>query len=251
MERARAAWHARRVDYRLAPWALTWDEVDPSRHPFDAASAQDIIRGLALASAVPTRPSGGAGERHVIDWADDAGEAWADSMTLGLIEQCGRWVSGWRWAMDEGDFGGGPVGSWCCPRDSITSAEETLARVAEALVEWHGWLEDLAERFDRYPLAGLSDPDRFQAWERGAVQLVHHVVDRTGAGDAWYRHCAQVLTWFLARWGIASDSAERLVDQAIGGRFGSWVGPAETVVDEIAEQIARAAKTCIVDQARD
>jgi hypothetical protein len=42
-----------------------------------------------------------------------------------------------------------------------------------------------------------------------------------------------------------------LVDQAIGGRFGSWVGPAETVVDDIAEHIARAATTCMVDQARD
>ncbi|WP_328396947.1 hypothetical protein [Nocardia sp. NBC_00416] len=239
------------MDYRSAPWVLTWDEVDPSRHPFDAAAARDTIRGLGPASAVPKRPSGGAADRRVRDWAHDAGEAWADSMTRALIEQYGRWATGWRWALDEGDFGGGPVSSWCCPADSITGAAETVARVTAALLEWRGWLEDLATRFDRYPLAGLSDPDRFQAWERGTVQLVHHVVDRTGAGDAWYRHCAQVLTWFSARWGVAGDSAQRLVDEAIGGRFGSWVGPAETVVDDIAERIARAATAYPVDQARD
>jgi hypothetical protein len=63
-----------------------------------------------------------------------------------MVERWGRWVVGWRWALDEGDFGGGPIHAWCCPRDSITSAEETLARVGAALIEWRGWLEELAER---------------------------------------------------------------------------------------------------------
>jgi hypothetical protein len=77
-------------------------------------------------------------------------------------------------------------------------------------------------------------------WERGAVDLVHRVVVRTGAGDAWYRHCAQVLAWFLARWGIAEQEARRLVAEAIGGRFRSWMEPAESDVDDMASRLARA-----------
>lgn len=234
------------MDYRLAPWTLTWDEVDPGRHPFDAASAHEVVRGLAPASAVPARPSDRAGQPDVFGWAHEVGDAWADAMTRALIERYGRWASGWRWALDEGDFGGGPVGSWCCAHDSIAGAEETVARVAESLVEWRGWVEDLAERFERFP---LGEPD--DRWERAAVHLVHHVVDRTGAGDAWYRHCAQVLTWFLARWGVADGPAGRLVDQAIGGRFDSWIGPAETLVTDVAERFARTAEDAFAGPDRD
>ena len=129
--------------------------------------------------------------------------------TLGLRVAAGR---------DEGDFGGGPVLNWCCSAHSISGPEETLARVSSALVEWRGWLEDLAERFGRYPLAGLSSAAQVAVWEREAVHLIHYVVDRTGAGDAWYRLCAQVLTWFLARWGVAEDRGRHLVGQAISGR---------------------------------
>jgi hypothetical protein len=244
------AWHAPGVDYSFKPWVLTWDEVDPSRHPFDADAASDAVRKLAPASAVPARPSGCAGDHHVIDGAHEYGDAWADSMSRAVVERFGHWASGWRWAMDEGDFGGGPVSSWCCSWDSISEPEETLERVTNALVEWRRWLEDLAERFARYPLAGLSSPDQVALWERGAVHLIHHVVDRTGAGDAWYRHCAQVLTWFLSRWGVAEDRAGRLVDQAIGGRFGSWIGPDETVVADVAEQLARSVDEAHVEPDR-
>lgn len=228
------------MDYRHKPWVLSWGDVDPSDHPFDADAAPEIIRKLAPASTVPRRPAGHAADRNVIDWAHEDGDAWADSMARAVVERFGLWACGWRWAMDEGDFGGGPVGSWCCARDSISEPEETLNRVADALVEWRGWLEELAERFERFPLTDLSQADQVAVWERGTVHLIHHVVDRTGAGDAWYQHCAQVLTWFLARWGIAEKRAGRLVDRAIGGRFGSWIGPSETVVDDVAEQLARA-----------
>lgn len=160
-------------------------------------------------------------------------------MTKALIKRFGLWSSGWRWAKDEGDFGGGPVGSWCCPMHSITGQEETLERVANALVEWRGWLEELAETFNRYPLTDLKGVDQIRAWERGSVHLIHQVVDRTGAGDVWYGHCAQVLTWFLVRWKVPKTRADRLVEQAIGGRFGSWTEPDEAVVEAVAEELAR------------
>ncbi|MFJ9753262.1 cell filamentation protein Fic, partial [Streptomyces chartreusis] len=107
-------------------------------------------------------------------------------MTEALVDHYGRWVLGWRWARDEGDIGGGPIGSWCCPRDSITSPEETLARVMAALCEWRAWLEALAEHFDRFRLDDVPVEDRRGVWESAAVDLVTFVVDRTSSGDAWY-----------------------------------------------------------------
>ncbi|MFE2872369.1 Fic family protein [Embleya sp. NPDC059259] len=146
---------------------------------------------------------------------------------------------GWRWAHDEGDFDGGPVGHWCCPRDSITTPEETLARVVAALCEWRGWLENLAEWFEAYPLDLATIEDQRILWDRAARNLILQVIDRTGCGSGWHGHCRQVLTWFLARWGVAPDVAHDLVEEAVGGRFHSWTDPDTVVVDDIAEQLAR------------
>jgi hypothetical protein len=228
------------MDYSLAPWTLTWGEVDPGQHLFDVDAARKAIYAFAPAAAVPKRPEGRAGDDYVIDWSRDEGDTWTDSMTLAMVERWGQWVTGWRWARDEGDFGGGPIHSWCCSRDSITSAEESLTCVGDALVEWRLWIEELAECFEQYPLTRLADPGDRVLWERGAVHLVHAVVERTGAGDAWYRHCAQVLTWFLARWGVGAEQAQHLVGEAIGGRFDSWVEPDDGVVDDMAERLGRA-----------
>ncbi|MFD8994198.1 hypothetical protein [Streptomyces abikoensis] len=47
-------------------------------------------------------------------WSHGEATLWADAMSHALAEHYGRWAVGWRWAHDEGDFGGGPVGNWCC-----------------------------------------------------------------------------------------------------------------------------------------
>ncbi|MFD8076851.1 cell filamentation protein Fic [Streptomyces sp. NPDC059718] len=154
------------------------------------------------------------------------------------MERYGRWAVGWRWAHDEGDFDGGPVGNWCCPRDSITTPEETLARVVAALCEWRGWLESLAGWFEAYPLDLAAVEDQRILWERAARNLILQVTDRTGCGSGWHRHCQQVLIWFLSRWGVDPDVAQELVDQAIGGRFQSWTGPDALLVEDIAERLA-------------
>ena len=172
------------------------------------------------------------------DWSWNEGKPWADAMAYALTDHYGRWTVGWRWAHDEGDFDGGPVGNWCCPRDSITTAEETLARVVAALCEWRAWLESLAGWFEAYPLSLADVDDQRILWERAARNLILQVTDRTGCGSGWYGHCRQVLTWFLDRWGVAPDVAEDLVDQAIGGLFASWTGPDAALVDDVAEQLA-------------
>ncbi|MFD9541176.1 Fic family protein [Streptomyces sp. NPDC060022] len=171
-------------------------------------------------------------------WSHGEAALWADAMSHALVQHYGRWTVGWRWAHDEGDFDGGPVGNWCCPRDSITTPEDTLARVVAALCEWRGWLESLAGWIEAYPLELADVGDQRILWERAAQNLILQVTDRTGCGSGWHGHCHQVLTWFLSRWGIEPDAAQDLVDQAIGGRFLSWTGPDIVLVEDVAEQLA-------------
>ncbi|MFJ1761487.1 hypothetical protein ACIOD2_14285 [Amycolatopsis sp. NPDC088138] len=198
----------------VLPVDLSWDDVDPRRHPFDAGTALDAIKALPPAARVPE------------------GAAWADELAQAITGHFGSWASGWRWARDEGDLGGGPVAAWCCPRHSITTPDETLSRVGEALCQWRDWLEDLAERFDRYPLEDAPGA------ERATTDLVNAVVERTGAGDAWYLHCRQVLTWYLTRWGVPAETAQEQVERAVSGEFESWVAPDADALDEVAGRFA-------------
>ncbi|WP_460400545.1 hypothetical protein [Actinophytocola sediminis] len=231
------------MNTELRPAELSWDEVDPRRHAFDPDAALAVISALEPAGRVPTRPAGHAGDSDVIRWSYNEGAAWTTAMTRAMVARYGRWVVGWRWAHDEGEIAGGPVGAWCCPRDSMTVPEETLARVAAALCDWRGWLVDLAEWFDRFPLTDLPAADREDAWERATVHLVTQVVDRTGSGDAWYTHCEQVLTWFLTRWEVPPDRARARIERAIGGRFQSWIQPDRELVRDVAERLAGALET--------
>ncbi|MEV5505934.1 Fic family protein [Streptomyces orinoci] len=220
----------------LNPGELSWDEVDPARHPFDSASATQVVHSLGPARRVPPRPNAPVGDGS---WEEAALWAWADAMSQALVARYGRWALGWRWSHDEGDFDGGPVGNWCCPPDSVTTPEETLARVVAALCEWREWLESLTGWFETYPL-NLADIENERIlWERAARNLILQVTDRTGGGSGWHRHCHQVLTWYLSRWGVAPAVAADLVEQAIGGRFQSWSAPDTVLVDDVAEGLAR------------
>ncbi|MFD9129331.1 cell filamentation protein Fic [Kitasatospora sp. NPDC059571] len=225
--------------FELAPGFLRWDEVDPARHPFDRASARRVVHGLGPARRVPGRPAAASADPAAGARRRTEDRLWADAMSQALVRHYGRWALGWRWAHDEGDFDGGPVGSWCCPQHSITTPEETLGRVVEALCEWRGWLESLAGWFEAYPLDLAAVDDQRILWDRAARNLILQVADRTGGGSAWYGHCRQVLTWFLDHAGVAPDVAADLVDRAIGGRFRSWTGPDPELVEDVAEQLAR------------
>ncbi|MGW4946222.1 hypothetical protein ACWEOZ_32090 [Actinoplanes sp. NPDC004185] len=119
----------------ISPRLLSWADVDPARHPFDAGEALGAVR--AVAPPVPPRPrwtpSGQLGREEA--------ERWRNAVSHTLVDRYGRWACGWCWAGGEGDYDGGPVGSWCCVSDSIAGPEETLALVATALCEWRDWLE--------------------------------------------------------------------------------------------------------------
>ncbi|WP_199553177.1 Fic family protein [Streptomyces sp. N35] len=222
----------------LSPSTLTWDEVDPARHPFDGRTVGEVVRSLGPALRVPGRPDVSFGDPGWDTWAHDVAGRWADAMSYALIEEYGVWASGWRWARDEGDFDGGPVGHWCCPHDSMTTPGETLAKVVDSLSEWRAWLEDLAACFEAHPLDQVTVTHEPLPWEIGARRLITRVADRTGCGSGWHRHCRQVLTWFLSRWGVAPAVAEELVNEAVGGRFHSWTEPEPEAIGEVAERLA-------------
>ncbi|MEV0241724.1 cell filamentation protein Fic [Streptomyces sp. NPDC050674] len=223
----------------LTPRLLSWGEVDPARHPFDADAAAHVVHSLGPARRVPRRPDVPFADPVMTAWSRHEADLWADAMSHALIRHYGRWAAGWRWSHDEGDFDGGPVGAWSCPRASVTTPEETLPRVVAALCEWRAWLESLAGWIDAYPLDLGTVEDNRIVWERAARNLILQVTDRTGCGSGWHGHCHQVLTWFLERWSVAPDVAGELVDGAIGGRFESWTGPDITLVDDVAERLAR------------
>ncbi|CAM5634124.1 Fic family protein [Streptomyces californicus] len=132
--------------------------ADPALHPLDEAALADTVRSLGPARCVPTRPDIPFADPAMSEWSHGEARSWADAMSYALVDRYGPWTLGWRWAHDEGDFDGGPVGHWCCPRDSVTTPDETLDRVEAALREWREWLEFLARCFDTYPLE-LADVD--------------------------------------------------------------------------------------------
>ncbi|RKT19983.1 Fic/DOC family protein [Streptomyces sp. 1114.5] len=226
----------------LAPHKLSWGEVDPARHPFDGGSVEQVVHGLGPARRVPCGvgvPEDSSADISVrLAWSRNVARPWADAMSYALAEHYGRWIVGWRWAVGEGDFDGGPVASWCCPTHSVSTPEETLERVVAAVREWRQWLESLAELFDAHPLDPAVLADQRILWQHAARDLIRHVADRTGGGSGWYGHCRQVLTWFLDRWGVASDVADELAGQATDGRFSSWTSPDTVVVEDVAERLA-------------
>ncbi|MGW1504414.1 hypothetical protein ACWCQW_39035 [Streptomyces mirabilis] len=123
----------------------------------------------------------------------------------------------------------------------MTTADATTPLVVAAPLEWRAWLEDLAGRF--FALAPPSDSAESSMdlwyWGRACTRLVTVVADRTQAENGWYRHCIQVLDWFLAYNGIDEERARELVESAVGGRFGSWIAPDVAVVEAVSSRFAR------------
>jgi hypothetical protein len=203
------------------PYSLSWREADPARHPFDVASAAVAVHAIA--------PEGDP-------LADPGG--WVEAMSRGVAVEFGPWASGWQWSVGEGELDGGPVGSWCCAHHSVTTRGETLQRIAEALIEWRSYLEDLADQFGRFLPLPVDRAARLDNWERAVAHLVTVTADRTGGESGWYGHCELVLGWFLEAAGVPAEGRSELVEHAIGGRFRSWSTPSSTEITAVAERLA-------------
>lgn len=208
----------------LHPSELSWADVDPEARVFDPGTVPAVVVDL-LAAYEPPAP--GADWRLI--------NLWLENVTVGLVEEYGRWAVGWRWSIGEGDLDGGPVGAWCCFSHSVTTPEATAAAIVAALVEWHDWLQELAERYDRFLPLPVGDLD---GWERAVAHLVTAVGDRTQYESAWYSCCMTALGWFLDAAGVEATRRAELLEHAVGGRFTSWVEPPRAVVESVAERLA-------------
>lgn len=206
------------------PWSLSWADVNPRGRDFDPATVAAVVGELVTASNIPAQEA---------DWR--LRDLWLESVSIGFIKRYGLWAVGWRWSVGEGDLDGGPVGHWCCFSHSVTTPEATAATVCASLIEWRDWLEDVAERFDRFLPLAVDDLD---SWERAVARLVTAVGDRTQYDSGWYGCCTTVLGWFLEAAGIAASQREKLLEHAIGGRFASWVEPDRKTIASVAERLA-------------
>ncbi|MFE6871274.1 hypothetical protein ACFVFS_32540 [Kitasatospora sp. NPDC057692] len=163
------------------------------------------------------------------------GERWCESQVDGIVrERYGLWTWGWRWC----HHSGGPIGHWTSGPGSVTTPDETAARVVAALLEWRDWLERTAQRFaDLAPPSDATPEDRSWHLERACVRLVTHTLD-SGAEGGWHGQASIVLGWFLTSTGMEREEAARAVERAIGGRFESWVTPKRTLIESVGEDLA-------------
>ena len=210
----------------IDPWALTWPEVDPVRHPFDPGAAPTTIRAFGRPDRFRSPGWAACSILRSLPWGDKVGDPWADAMSAALVERYARWTCGWRWALGESDYDGGPIRSWCCSSHSITTPATTVQAVTAAVVEWRAWLEELAGHFDRFlPIPCIATDDEvFELWQLAVSHLVNVVVERTEASSGRNTHCEQVLGWFLTAAGIPADTHREQIEAAIGGRFDSGAG---------------------------
>ncbi|MFB9834227.1 hypothetical protein [Actinoallomurus acaciae] len=215
----------------LFPYNLHWDDLDPGRHPFDPDGARAAVEALAPDPGFSSHPDWGWERWMSAEWFFTR---WPDDMTNALTRYYGAWACGWRWVRNiEEGWISGPVSVWA--DSSVAGEEEALSRVADALLEWRLFLEDLAGRFVRLPTSGAP---RERAFQRAAADIITHVADWTGANDVWYETCARVLRWYLSHLGVPAERSGALIDGAIGGRFESWTAPGPDAVDEAAGRLA-------------
>ncbi|GLW35308.1 Fic family protein [Actinoplanes regularis] len=224
-------------DPRLRIKTLTWADVDPDRHPFDSDTVLDVVRAVAPAGGVPAPyrydPARGF-DRAAVDALWD----WQRAMTVALVEHYGSWACGWNAQMAGYTADGALILRWSGAQDSITTPEETLGSVAGALLDWRMFLEDLADLFTLHLPLPVEPRAASVSWEATVASLVATVAARSGADEHWYPVCALALKWFLTVAEVPGEDHNALVDDAIGGRFWSFVSPLGAEVADAAESLA-------------
>ncbi|GIF39029.1 hypothetical protein [Actinoplanes xinjiangensis] len=197
------------------PSEFRWADVDPAGRTFDRDTVPKVVAAL-------------------VGSADGlAAHLLLATVTAGLAERYGSWTVGWRWS--SGEDSGGPVTAWCCQTHSVTTPEATAATITAALLEWHDWLTDMAQRFGRFLPLPADDLD---GWERAVAHLITAVGESTRYDSSWYDCCETVLGWFLEAAGIEESRRADLIMYAVGGRFTSWTDPPRESVRAAAEDLA-------------
>ena len=202
-------------------WELRWIDVAPSTHVFEVARVESRI-----AEIVRTH----AGDRDRI------------SMELGrlFVSELGDWTTGWSWAASSG----GPVRDFCCTSHSILPDTEhdparTIARMRDALVDWHEFLGELESAFNQLDRSGSPA----EIVERGAPIVFDIVVNRTGSEDAWYATFDRAVGWLAETVVYDVERAREIVEQVVEGRFRSWTEPTPAARAETFLELAVAVET--------
>ncbi|MFI7006971.1 hypothetical protein [Streptomyces sp. NPDC050145] len=197
---------------------MTWQDVDPGRHPFDPDQALETVR------AVIGAPDPESGRPRGL-WSDN-------SVARGLAEHYGTWAFGWFTATDEYPDSGAVIRQ--LPPSGLGSGDldQQAVRYTEALLQWRAWLEELAATFAPFiPAPGADSGTVRRLRESAIAPLVTLVVQRTDAGETWRGACNTALLWFLESTGMPSAEAEELADDIVDGEFESWTAPDQTAID--------------------
>ncbi|MHC5902666.1 hypothetical protein ACVNF4_01920 [Streptomyces sp. S6] len=189
----------------------TWRDLDPARHPFDPKSASVMVSEIVFSRGPQESISEGLG-RCFGDWA-----YWAVD------------------AFDESPYSGSVI------RDIPTRSgdpEQMAQRYTSVLLQWRGWLEELAAAFASSAPPPGADEDEIRRTRAHAVApLVTLVVERTGAGELWRAPCADAIAWYLESTGMPADKAEELADEVVDSEFESWISPDAEAVGRVRSAI--------------
>ncbi len=143
---------------------------------------------------------------------------------------------------------GAPSAAGAAPATACTWAPKRRpwprsTRIVAALVEWRGFLEELAAVFAELHVTH-TEPAIEDRVESAAAHLLPIVVQRTHAEDAWYSTFRRVLGWYLESAGHDPEVFDEAVATVISGRFESWVTPstdtASTACAELGYEVALA-----------
>lgn len=206
-------------------WFPKWADVDPARHAFDADRCLEIVRRVA------TPHLKGSGNDRALAPRDDL--VVSRNLDIAFVAAFGAWANEWSWTATE-QGGGGPVKDWCCVEHSL-KGDDAEERLAGLLVQYRAWLAELSALFEAlHREIGQLEPGESAAL--AALRLIPFVVRTTDATDAWYRTLMVVVTWYLEA-DFGADVAWRLVQEALHGRFQSWVQPKPPEVEQAAAKL--------------
>lgn len=204
--------------------SMTWQDVDPTTHPFNPDQALDVVRDVVSSQDPESGRPRGLGSTH--------------SIARGLAEHYGSWAFGWYHAVDESPYSGAIIRDLPVSGPGAHDPEQQARRYTSALLQWRAWMEELAAIFAQFaPGPDTDEEDVRRLRERGVAPLVTLVVERTGAGELWRGPCSQALAWYLESTGMSAEEAEDFADEVVDSAFESWVAPDDEAVSRARETI--------------
>lgn len=214
-------------------FSLHWRDIDPATHPCDLGPIREIAERHVqkLAESLPK-----CRDPHLADQQQTVCE---HEITIEFVKRYGLWIAGWTWSCSE-PGGGGPVKSWCCPRDSLLpkndSIEATVDRIVSAVSEWRAFLEEIAraqEQLQSQTIDLLPET----AIEIIATYYLPIVIEKSQCNDAWYNLHDKVLTWHFEALGHDDLRIRQAIAKARSGKFESWVQPEPSVAKAVLDQL--------------